>query len=40
MKVAQGQSALSGAATGEIVGMLAIEIYQKPVDKLSEKQTV
>ncbi|WP_429839627.1 VENN motif pre-toxin domain-containing protein [Edwardsiella anguillarum] len=45
LAAAQGNNALAGAAgaaTGEIVGMLATEIYQKPVAELSEseKQTV
>ncbi|WFN97236.1 hemagglutinin repeat-containing protein [Edwardsiella ictaluri] len=45
LAVAQGNHPLAGAAgaaTGEIVGMLATEIYQKPVAELSEseKQTV
>ncbi|WP_392414799.1 hemagglutinin repeat-containing protein [Edwardsiella piscicida] len=45
LAAAQGNNALAGAAgaaTGEIVGMLATEMYQKPVAELSEteKQTV
>ncbi|ARD39358.1 hemagglutinin [Edwardsiella ictaluri] len=45
LAAAQGNNPLAGAAgaaTGEIVGMLATEIYQKPVAELSEseKQTV
>ncbi len=45
LAVAQGKNALAGAAgagTGEIVGMIATEMYHKPVSELSEteKQTV
>ncbi|EED7442441.1 VENN motif pre-toxin domain-containing protein [Salmonella enterica] len=45
LAVAQGKNALAGAAgagTGEIVGMIATEMYNKPVSELSEteKQTV
>ncbi len=45
LAVAQGKNALAGAAgagTGEIVGMIATEMYGKPVSELSEteKQTV
>ena len=43
--VAQGNNALvgaAGAATGEMVGMIATQMYGKPVNELSEaeKQTV
>lgn len=45
LAVAQGKNALAGAAgaaTGEVVGMIATEMYHKPVSELSEteKQTV
>ncbi|KFB96932.1 hemolysin, partial [Trabulsiella guamensis ATCC 49490] len=41
----QGQNALAGAAgaaTGELVGMIALEVYNKPLSELSEteKQTI
>ncbi|MBI1613354.1 hemagglutinin repeat-containing protein [Escherichia coli] len=45
LAVAQGNNALAGAAgaaTGEVVGMIATQMYGKPVNELSEteKQTV
>lgn len=45
LAAAQGQNALAGAtgaATGELVGMIATEMYGKPADELDEtqKQTV
>ncbi|ENQ0549418.1 VENN motif pre-toxin domain-containing protein, partial [Escherichia coli] len=45
LAVAQGKNALAGAAgaaTGEVVGMIATQMYGKPVSELSEaeKQTV
>ncbi|EPA5484916.1 hemagglutinin repeat-containing protein, partial [Escherichia coli] len=45
LAVAQGNNALAGAAgaaTGEVVGMIATQMYDKPVSELSEteKQTV
>lgn len=45
LAVAQGNNALAGAvgaATGEVVGMIATQMYGKPVSELSEteKQTV
>ncbi|EFM3124528.1 TPA: filamentous hemagglutinin N-terminal domain-containing protein [Escherichia coli] len=45
LSLAQGKNALAGAAgaaTGEVVGMIAIQMYGKPVSELSEteKQTV
>ena len=45
LAVAQGNNALAGAAgaaTGEVVGMRATQMYGKPVSELSEaeKQTV
>ena len=45
LAVAQGKNALAGAAgaaTGEVVGMIATQMYGKPVNELSEteKQTV
>ncbi|WP_286787169.1 hemagglutinin repeat-containing protein [Leclercia sp. UBA1284] len=45
LAAAQGQDALAGAAgaaTGELVGMIALEMYGKPADELDEtqKQTV
>ncbi|HAM4810534.1 TPA: filamentous hemagglutinin N-terminal domain-containing protein, partial [Escherichia coli] len=45
LSLAQGKNALAGAAgaaTGEVVGMIATEMYDKPVSELSEteKQTV
>ncbi|HDS9358533.1 TPA: hemagglutinin repeat-containing protein [Enterobacter chengduensis] len=45
LAAAQNQNALAGAAgaaTGELVGMIALEMYGKPADKLDEtqKQTV
>nr|WP_024243569.1 hypothetical protein [Escherichia coli] len=45
LSLAQGKNALAGAAgvaTGEVVGMIATQMYGKPVNELSEteKQTV
>ncbi|MGA5910813.1 VENN motif pre-toxin domain-containing protein, partial [Escherichia coli] len=45
LSLAQGKNALAGAAgaaTGEVVGMIATQMYGKPVSELSEteKQTV
>ncbi|ELA3398173.1 VENN motif pre-toxin domain-containing protein [Escherichia coli] len=45
LSLAQGKNALAGAAgaaTGEVVGMIATQMYDKPVSELSEteKQTV
>nr|WP_251005156.1 VENN motif pre-toxin domain-containing protein [Escherichia coli] len=42
LAVAQGNNALAGAAIGEVVGMIATQMYGKPVSELSEteKQTV
>ncbi|WP_407906692.1 VENN motif pre-toxin domain-containing protein [Escherichia coli] len=45
LAVAQGNNALAGAAgaaTGEVVGMIATQMYGRPVSELSEteKQTV
>ncbi|HFU9702127.1 TPA: hypothetical protein ACH7QU_005440, partial [Escherichia coli] len=41
LAVAQGNNALvgaAGAATGEVVGMIATQMYGKPVSELSETE--